>query len=70
MLIKLTIGTDDIFLLPFDLREHVTHRGLGLPVPVQPRDAAGEQLAGLLQLRFLRIHLTDAGLNLGAVFTP
>ena len=52
MLIKLPIGTDDIFLLPFDLREHVTHRGLGLPVPVQPRDAAGEQLAGLLQLRF------------------
>ncbi len=70
MLIEFTIGPDDVFLLTFDLREHVTHRGLGLPVPVQPRDAAGEQLAGLLQLRFLRIHFTDAGLNVGAVFTP
>ena len=52
MLIQLAICTDDIVLLGFDLREDLLYGGLSLPVPVEPRHAAGKQLTGLLKLRF------------------
>ena len=70
VLIKLAVGTDDIFLLVFNLRENLPHRGLGLPLPVKPRDAAGQQLTRLLHLGFLGVDLADAGFNLRAVFAP
>ena len=70
MLIQLAIGTDDIVLLGFDLREDLLHGGLSLPVPVEPRHAAGKQLTGLLKLRFLCIHLAYPGLQPGAIFAP
>ena len=70
MLIQLAIGTDNIVLLMFNLREDLPHGGLRLPLPVEPRHAAGQQLTGLLQLRFLRIHFANPGFDLRAIFSP
>ncbi|MNL67238.1 hypothetical protein D3C87_1918030 [compost metagenome] len=50
--------------------EHITDGGLRLPLPVQTRHAAGEQLPGLFHLRFLRVDFANACLDLRAVFPP
>ena len=70
MLIQFTVGIDNIFLLLLNLGKDIPGSGLGLPRPVKARNAAGKQLASLLQLRFLRIHFTDTRGNPGAIFPP
>ena len=70
MLVQFAVGADYVVLLMFDLRENLPRGGLSLPLPVEPRHAAGQQLAGLLQLRFLRIHFANPGLDPGAIFPP
>ncbi len=70
MQIQLAVGPDDIVLFAFNLPEYILRGGLGLPLPVEPRHAAGQQLTGLFKLRFLRIDFAYSGLHLRAVFSP
>ena len=57
-------------MLVFHLLQHRFDRRFRLPLPVQARHAAGEQLAGLGLLGHLGFQLADARFHQRAVFAP
>ncbi|CNU38580.1 Uncharacterised protein [Salmonella enterica subsp. enterica serovar Bovismorbificans] len=70
MLIQLPVYRHHVLLLMLDLHQHIFQRRLRLPLPVESRHAACQQLSGLLLLRFARFDRPDPRGNFSAVFPP